>query len=135
MQQVVQRTGIDLLDIDRLTTISPKIRQRFLERVYTSNELAQAGNSDSSLSGLFCTKEAVSKALGCGIGIISWKEIEILADEYGAPNLTLHGKAAQLSASIGLQTWAVSITHTRQFACASVVAFGLITDDEDIIRK
>jgi holo-[acyl-carrier protein] synthase len=128
---LVLRTGIDLLDIDRLNSLAPAIRSRFLKRVFTEMELVQSKDATPSLAGLFCAKEAVSKALGCGIGTIGWQEIEILADPQGAPNVTLYGKASRLAEEIGISTWAVSITHTRQVAAASVTAIGFKAGDEN----
>lgn len=41
------------------------------------------------LAGRFAAKEAFSKALGCGIGAkLSFKDVSILNNEYGAPKLT-----------------------------------------------
>lgn len=134
MPEVVLRTGIDLLDIDRLNSLAPAIRSRFMKRVFTDRELAQAKDAIASLAGLFCAKEAVSKALGCGIGAISWQEIEILSDTRGAPWVTLSGKAARLAEEMGLSTWSVSITHTRQVAAATVTAIGFTAENEDPIR-
>ena len=131
MPRVVLRTGIDLLEIDRLNSLAPAIRARFLRRVFTEKELEQSKNSNPTLAGLFCVKEAVSKALGCGIGNIGWKDIETLADPQGAPCVTLLGNAAQLAEEIGLSTWAVSISHTKLLAVASVTAFGFIFEYED----
>jgi len=129
--EVVLRTGIDLLEIDRLNSLAPAIHLRFLNRVFTPGELEQANGSNPSLAGLFCVKEAVAKALGCGIGKIGWKEIETLADSQGAPRVILHGKAARLAEEIGLSIWAVSISHTKLIAAASVTAFGFVSDHED----
>lgn len=125
MPRLVLRTGLDLLEISRLQQLDPKIRVRFLQRVYTPCELETAGDSDPTLAGYFCVKEAVSKALGCGIGEIRWQDVETLPDPLGAPLVALHGRAATLAQELGLQTWAVSITHTRQMAAASVTAVGL----------
>jgi holo-[acyl-carrier protein] synthase len=134
VSRVVLRTGIDLLDIDRLNSVAPNIRARFLNRVFTQKELEQSKDSNPSLAGLFCVKEAVSKALGCGIGVIGWKEIETLTDTQGAPCVTLYGKAARLAEETGLSTWTVSISHTKQVAAASVTAIGFIPDHEDPLR-
>jgi holo-[acyl-carrier protein] synthase len=134
VQELVLRTGIDLLDIDRLDKLAPNIRNRFLQRVFTEVELDQAKDSIPSLSGLFCVKEAVSKALGCGIGKIGWQEIETLTDAQGAPSIHLHGQAAQLAEQIGLTTWVVSISHTRNMAVASVTAIGFSPNHEDTFR-
>jgi holo-[acyl-carrier-protein] synthase len=125
MTRLVLRTGLDLLEISRLEQLDLKIRARFLQRVFTPDELREAGGSDSTLSGYFCVKEAVSKALGCGIGEIRWQDVETICDALGAPSIQLHGRAAEMAGELGLTTWAVSITHTRQMAAASVTAVGL----------
>ncbi|GAP20646.1 holo-ACP synthase [Leptolinea tardivitalis] len=128
MPRLILRTGIDMLDISRLEEIDPKIRDRFMRRVYLPAELESADGSFASLAGIFCVKEAVSKALGCGIGEISWQDIETVADSKGAPRVVLHGNAAHLADMLGLTTWAVSITHTRQTAAAAVTAVGMDTE-------
>lgn len=126
MARLVLRTGLDILDISRLEQLDPKIRQRFLQRVFTPVELGQAADSNSTLSGYFCVKEAASKALGCGIGEIRWQDVETVTDEMGAPSVVLHGRAVELADGLGLTTWAVSITHTRQMAAATVTAVGMV---------
>ena len=121
---MIIRTGVDLLEIDRLNSISPNIKARFLRRVYTSQELALARDSVDFLAGRFAAKEAVSKALGTGIGWVSWQDIEILQAPTGEPILVLHGRAYQRSQQLGLETWSVSISDTRTHAVAMAVAFG-----------
>lgn len=116
------RTGVDLIEIDRLESLNPAIRARFLKRVYTENELADSGMVWASLAGRFAAKEAVAKALGCGIGPVGWKEIEILRGPQGEPMLELHGAAQRLSDRLGLDTWSISISHTRTHAVAMAVA-------------
>ncbi len=127
MARLVLRTGLDILDISRLDQLDPMIRQRFLQRVFTPVELGQAADSNSTLSGYFCVKEAASKALGCGIGEIRWQDVETVTDDLGAPSIVLHGRAVELANELGLTTWSVSITHTRQMAAASVTALGMMT--------
>ncbi|HNT53997.1 MAG TPA: holo-ACP synthase [Anaerolineaceae bacterium] len=116
------RTGIDLIEIERLEQLNPNIRRRFLARVFTAAELAQAGESFASLAGRFAAKEAVAKALGTGIGPIGWQDIEILTLTSGEPQVYLHGAACSLAAQLGLAEWSLSITHTRTLAAAFVVA-------------
>jgi holo-[acyl-carrier protein] synthase len=118
------RTGIDLVEISRLESLEPAIRSRFLERVFTPRELEEAGGRFPSLSGVFAAKEAVAKALGTGIGPVSWQEIEILQAENGQPILVLHGSAIQAAAGLCLSAWSVSISHTHTLAMAVAVATG-----------
>jgi holo-[acyl-carrier protein] synthase len=118
------RTGVDLIEIDRLEKLNPAIRRRFLQRVFTAREMQDSEESWSSLAGRFAAKEAVAKALGCGIGPISWQEIEILRGAGGEPLLALHGQAQQVAASLGLAVWSISISHSRSHAVAMAVALG-----------
>ena len=120
------KTGIDLIEVERFRAQSPEIRKRFIERVYTEREIKYCGDSDQHLAGRFAAKEAVAKALGCGIGEISWQEIEVLNDELGSPVLHLHGKAAERAESLSLTLWSVSITHLKEYAAAVAAAMGNI---------
>jgi holo-[acyl-carrier protein] synthase len=118
------RTGVDLVEIDRLATIQPRIRARFMVRVYTPQELVEARESYPSLAGKFAAKEAASKALGTGIGPVRWQDLEILHGPHGEPVLHLHGAAQAIADRLGLTTWSVSISHSRTQAVAVVVAMG-----------
>jgi holo-[acyl-carrier protein] synthase len=121
---MILRTGVDILEVERLANVNPAIRRRFLERVFTPLELEQVGHSNESLTGRFAAKEAVSKALGTGIGRVRWQDIEIQRGQYGAPELHLYGFASQVAAHLGQTTWSVSITHNRSTVVAFVVAIG-----------
>ncbi|MDD1749403.1 MAG: holo-ACP synthase [Methanothrix sp.] len=119
----ILRTGIDLVEIERLSGLRLEIRQRFLERVFTPRELEQAGGSDASLAGRFAVKEAVAKVLGTGIGVLGWKQIEVERGPQGNPVLHLYGNAQAEAEKQGLTTWSISISHTRTCAVAVAVAF------------
>ncbi len=121
---MILRTGVDLIEVSRLEDLNPAIRERFLRRVYTERELEEVGKKLNSLAGRFAAKEAVAKALGCGIGPVRWKEIEILQGPAGEPMLELKGEALQMASKLGLTTWSISISHTRTHAVALAVAIG-----------
>ncbi len=121
---IILRTGVDLIEISRIEEAMARHGKRYLERIYTPAELGQLGHEAESLAGRFAAKEAVAKALGCGIGAVSWKEIEVLGDELNAPALTLYGAAAQKAKELGLETWSVSISHSMSHVVAFVVAAG-----------
>jgi holo-[acyl-carrier protein] synthase len=132
----VLRSGVDLVDVQRMTGLSPAIRERFLRRVYTPRERQICQDADGqpsyeSLAGRFAAKEAVAKALGVGIGPVAWQEIEILAAPSGEPLLQLHGAALAAAQQQGLQTWSVSISHTRTQAVAMAVAMGSLAHAEE----
>ena len=117
-------TGVDLIEIARIEEVVSRHGKHYLERIYTPAELEQCGRRAESLAGRFAAKEAVAKALGTGIGNITWKEIEVLGDEQNAPVLTLHGLAEQKAKELGLVTWSVSISHSQSHSVAVVVALG-----------
>lgn len=122
--QMKLATGVDLIEIDRIEEVIARHGKHYLERIYTPAELEQCGKRTESLAGRFAAKEAAVKALGSGIGDITWQEIEVLGDENNAPMLTLHGKALEKANELGLSTWSVSISHSQSHSVALVVAVG-----------
>jgi holo-[acyl-carrier protein] synthase len=118
------RTGVDLIEIERIVQAITRSGERFLTRVYTQCELDEFGENMASLAARFAAKEAVSKALGCGIGEIRWQEIEVLGGPRAEPILILHGKAQSIAKELGLTTWSLSLSHTKGHAVAMVVAIG-----------
>lgn len=117
-------TGVDLIEIARIEEVVARHGKHYLERVFTPAELDHCGKRAESLAGRWAAKEAVAKALGTGIGDITWKEIEILGDEQNAPTLTLHGMAQSRAKELGLTTWSVSISHSLSHSVAFAVAIG-----------
>lgn len=117
-------TGVDLIEIARIEEVAARHGKHYLERIFTPAELDYCGKRAESLAGRFAAKEAVAKALGTGIGDVSWKEIEILGDEQNAPILNLHGAAEARAKELGLANWSVSISHSQSHSVAFVVAIG-----------
>jgi len=115
-------SGVDLVEIERMRGIIERYGERFLERVFTSHELTEVGNNISSLAARFAAKEAVSKALGTGIGKVSWRKIEVLRGPARQPILHLYGEANRLAQELGLHQWSISLSHTQAHAIALVVA-------------
>ena len=119
------RTGVDLIEIERVRKALDRHGARFLNRVFTETEVVQSCGRIESLAGKFAAKEAAAKALGTGVwrNGIDWRDFEIRKDpESGAPGLQLHDAAAERAASLGLGIWSVSISHDRTRAIAFVVA-------------
>lgn len=118
-------TGIDLVEIDRIQQSVERYGERFLKRVYTAAEQAyclRKKNSAESLAARFAAKEAAAKALGTGINHgVAWLEIEVVREPGGRPTIAFHGRAREIAASLGTRAAALSLTHTRGLAMASVV--------------
>ena len=117
-------TGVDLIEIARIEEVVARHGKHYLERIFTPAELEYCGKRADSLAGRWAAKESVAKALGSGIGDITWTDIEILGDEQKAPVLNLYGVAANKAKELGLTNWSVSISHNQSDAIAFVVAIG-----------
>lgn len=117
-------SGVDLIEIERVTQAIERHGERFLNRIFTPQELAELKGNPASLAGRFAAKEAVAKALGTGIGLVAWQEIEILRGPAREPLLFLHGAAAELAAQKHLAKWSLSLSHTNALAVAAVFAIG-----------
>ncbi len=116
--------GVDLVEVARVQAVLARHPARFLERVYTPQEVADCQGQAASLAARWAAKEAVSKALGSGWEGIEWTEIEIVRTPQGQPGIVLHGAARALADRLGLQQWVVSLSHTAAYAVAFVIAQG-----------
>ncbi|MBL7065887.1 MAG: holo-ACP synthase [Anaerolineae bacterium] len=120
-------TGVDLIEIARVERILACYGDRFLERVFTPAEVLYCRARLPELAARFAAKEAVAKALGVGVRMIArdgvrWRDVEVTGDARGKPLVRLHGRAAERAGELGLTEWAVSLSHTREYAIAFVVA-------------
>ena len=119
--------GVDLIEIARVERAVNRFGDRFLERVFTPAEVLHSRGRLAELAARFAAKEAVSKALGVGMRMISrhgidWRDVEVTNNRLGKPLLKLHGRAAELAGELGLTEWEVSLSHSRELAIAFVAA-------------
>lgn len=117
------RVGVDLIQVARIKDLLERYGDRFIHRVFTAHESDYCRDRPERLAARYAAKEAVSKALGTGIGPVSWKEIEVTHSERGEPELILRGKAAELAAQLDLHAWALSLSHTQDQAVAFVIGY------------
>ncbi len=122
---MVLGVGTDLMEIARVERSIERFGERFLERVYTAAEISYCRSkkgSAESFTARFAAKEAAAKALGTGISRgVTWREFEVEREPSGRPFLTLHGRAAELAAALGVRHIALSLTHSREMAMAVVI--------------
>jgi holo-[acyl-carrier protein] synthase len=121
--------GIDLVDFPRIEDMLAKHGERFLERVFTSQEQQDADdtrNSIEKLAGRFAAKEAVLKLIGTGWrGKIAWTDIEIVNNAKGQPKVSISGEVKRIADELEIEQITISITHTANFAIASAVALAM----------
>ncbi len=114
------KIGTDLIEIERIRRALD--RPGFRDRCFTAAEQEYCEtrrNPPESYAARFCGKEAVGKALGCGVRF-TWKEIEIVGPP--KPGVTLSGKTLRFAERVGLRELDVSLTHSHTMAGAVCVA-------------
>ncbi len=117
--------GMDLVEVERIRDAHDRFGERFLERLFLPDEIAYClafGEPAQHLAVRFAAKEAVSKALGTGIGSrLGWHDIEVRGAASGQPCVALHGAGAHLIEAIGGSLVHLTLTHTAAHAAAFVV--------------
>ncbi|MFN2484944.1 MAG: holo-ACP synthase [Candidatus Limnocylindria bacterium] len=114
--------GIDVVDIERIRGTLTRHRERFRCRVLTPREDRYCGARVERVAGRWAAKEAVSKVLGLGVRGVGWREIEVLPNRAGQPQVALHARAAARAEVLRLAEVTVSISHERGTAVAVAIA-------------
>jgi holo-[acyl-carrier protein] synthase len=120
--------GIDAVKIAEIKTEVDSPNKKWTEQFCSADERECAGISPTRYryyASCFAAKEAVVKALGTGFkGDITWRGIEILRRESGAPYIRLRDDVMELAAGMGITDWFISISYFDEVAMASVIAVG-----------
>lgn len=122
---MVDSIGIDIVEVERVRRAIQRWGARFLNRVFTAEEIEYCNrrrNSCSSFALRFAAKEAVSKAVGLNRrnGLL-WTDIAILNDSSGEPRVILRGKTKE---RVGDKRVLISLSDTRELAVAQAVLVG-----------
>ena len=125
-------TGIDMIEIARIKKAVARWGERFLHRVYTDPEIQFYGKKPQSLAARFACKEAVMKLLGTRREGVNWLEVETLSLPSGKPLINLYGRAQNKANQLGIKEIAVSISHSKEYAIASVIGTAENSDDSDL---
>lgn len=120
------RTGIDIIEVDRVKDNIEKYGEMFLNRVFTQGEIeyceSRGAHKFESYAGRFAAKEAVFKAVSDLLDNkfeIEWKDIEVFNDKNGRPYAKLQ------FVKIDDIKMDISISHIKDVAVASVVVYNL----------
>ena len=127
--------GIDFIEIDRIADVIARHGDRFLNRVYTPDEIAHCRGRIPELAARFAAKEAVMKALGTGVRGVGWRDIEVLPNRRGKPLVFLYGRGAKRAKDIEMRGLEISMTHLKDLAMASVIGERALTELEDTPRR
>lgn len=121
-KSLIKGLGNDIVEIARVRRLIETHDKRALNRLFTPKEQLYCLKHKDPIphfAGRFSAKEAVTKALGCGIGkLISWKDVEILNNSEGKPDV-LFSPAAK--ARFHSPQILLSISHCNNYATAVAI--------------
>ena len=114
--------GTDIIEINRIKKNIEELGEKFLNRIYTQKEIEYCEGKKSqkyqSYAARFAAKEAIFKAISKELNDkyeIGWKDLEILNDEQGRPQVKING--------VQKENIDISISHCKEYAVAMVVMF------------
>ncbi len=130
---MIKGVGVDIVKIKRIESAVDRWGRRFLERVFTREEIASCyGKAEpyASLAVRFAAKEAVMKASGLAGGKtgeeirvkISFRDIEIVNRASGAPAIRKTGRLEAALAAAGIEDIHLSLSHEKEYGVAMAVA-------------
>ena len=131
------KTGVDIVKNIRIKKILNKNRESFYRRIFTQKEIEYIEDKDhdyKTVAALFASKEAISKLIGCGIGQLGWKDIEIGHTELGKPYVVLN-KILQAKLCLEkINSIDISLSHEEEYSIAFAIGY-LSPIDIDIPKE
>jgi len=116
--------GTDIVEIGRIAGALERHGRSFAERILCPRELMrfdQVASPAAYLAKRFAAKEALAKALGTGIGKVSWQDIETVNNAAGAPQFLLADRVQALMTEQGADRAMLSLSDEQDYALAFVV--------------
>ena len=126
--------GVDLTEMPRLRRIVARWDERFLQRVFTEQEISYCRRRRDPIphfAARFAAKEATLKALGTGLRMgVNWRELEVRRERGQAPTMVLSGRCQAIAESKGGRRVLLSLSHDGDYAMAQAMLLGDGHDDE-----
>ncbi|HEY7654549.1 MAG TPA: holo-ACP synthase [Methylomirabilota bacterium] len=126
--------GVDLTQMPRLRRVVARWDERFLQRVFTEQEIAYCRRRRDPIphfAARFAAKEATLKALGTGLRMgVNWRELEVRRERGQAPTMVLSGRCLAIAEAKGGRRVLLSLSHDGDYALAQAMLLGDGPDDE-----
>ncbi len=124
----ISGVGVDLVSIPRMRAMIDRWQDRFLQRVFTDQEIAycrQRKDPAQHFAARFAAKEAGFKALGTGLRLgVRWRDLEVRRERDQAPTLVLSGRSREIGLFRGGSRMLLSLTHEGEYALAQAILVG-----------
>ncbi len=120
---MIYGVGIDLVKIERMKEVVEKWGQRFLDRVFTKEEISYCYDKKDpylSLAARFAAKEALVKAIGAA-GPVSLTDIEVVNIDTGKPFVKINGKLKDFFKEKSIKRAHLSLSHEHEYGVACVI--------------
>jgi len=122
---MIAGTGIDIVEIARMREAVKKWGDSFISKIFTPREVKYSTSkrfSEQHFAARFAAKEAVVKAFGEPNKFpIRWTDIEVVNNREGKPIIEFRGDALKLKKRKKIYDIIVSMSHSRNYAIASVI--------------
>ena len=116
-------TGTDIIEINRIKESIESLGETFKNKIYTQKEIEYCESKKNAkyqhYAGRFAAKEAIFKAVSDLLDDkfeISWKDLEVLNDKNGKPNIKFTSKKLEEK----IESIDISISHCKEYAVANV---------------
>ena len=119
--------GVDLVDVRRFESIIYRWKHRFLQRIFTDEEIRYCNNKKNPAQRFatrFAAKEAFKKALfPKGQEGVKFKEIEI-GQRDSRPVVNLYGKVKEIADEMNIENTHMMVSHDGDYGIANVILEG-----------
>lgn len=123
---MIAGVGVDLLDINRVSTLYDRYDVRFVSHLLTDHEQVEFESTARKVHYLatrFSGKEAISKALGTGLRApMTLHAVSILNDHVGKPYLVYSDDLSLLMEDRGIQRIHLSFSHENHMLLSHAIA-------------
>ncbi len=117
--------GIDLVNIKRMESAIHRWGDRFICRVFATEEIKDCNSRSfppSAFALRFAAKEAFSKALGLGMRRgLRWRDIEVFHFPGGRPGIRVHGRSSDICRENKINRFLLSLSDENEYGIAMVV--------------
>ena len=117
--------GTDIIEIYRIKNAIENSKEAFINRIFTQNEIEYCESKKmmkyQHYAARFAAKEAIYKSISPKDCELCWKDIEIINNEFGKPEVFLHNEMENLKNKLNIKKIVLSLSHCKEYATASAI--------------